>query len=118
MKLKRPELLRILMKWLDELLSNFEKTEDRIVENKVGFKSVSKNMVVNLTKRRKEILAEILKSIFKESIMPLTEKRSEVLDCLIMDLFSLTSKGFEGYDSFSFKDVVLSKISQYMSECV
>lgn len=64
LKLKKPELLRILMKWLDELLTNFEKTEERIIENKVGFKSTSRGMIVNLTKKRKEVLAETLKNVY------------------------------------------------------
>lgn len=71
------------------------------MENKVGFKSISKGMFVNLTKKRKEVLAQTLKKIYKEDIIPVTAKRTEVLDCLIMDLFNLTSKGFHGYDSFA-----------------
>jgi hypothetical protein len=35
-----------------------------------------------------------------------------------MDLFSLTAKGFEGYESFNFKEVIICKISQYLSESV
>lgn len=58
-------------------------------------------MTVNLTKKRKEVLAETMKNMYMESVIPVVGKRTEILDCLIMDLFNLTSKGFEGYESFA-----------------
>jgi hypothetical protein len=33
-------------------------------------------MVVNLTKKRKEVLSETLKNMYIESIVPVTEKRT------------------------------------------
>lgn len=116
LKLRRPELVRILLKWIDELLQYFERTDDRIVENKQGFRSVQPGMTITLTKKRKEALAEVLRNRFRDTIEPLIQKQTEILDCLIMDLFSLAGKGLEGFDSFDFEEVAICKISQHLSE--
>lgn len=68
LQLKAPELLRILVKWTEELLSNFQHADRKIVGNKSGFKSVTHGLSISLTLKRKEMLAENLRDIYHEDI--------------------------------------------------
>jgi hypothetical protein len=38
-RLKSPEILRILIKWIDELAAVFLNSTEKILDNRVGFKS-------------------------------------------------------------------------------
>lgn len=53
LNLKAPELLRILVKWAEELLCYFEKTDEKIIQNKSGFKSTTRGIGISLTLKRK-----------------------------------------------------------------
>jgi hypothetical protein len=68
LQLKAPELLRILVKWMGELMNNFLQSDKKIIQNKSGFKSVTRGLTISLTLKRKELLAETLRNIYKEDI--------------------------------------------------
>lgn len=65
LQLKAPELLRILVKWTEELASNFQHADKKIIGNKSGFKSVTRGLSISLTLKRKELLAQNLRNIYK-----------------------------------------------------
>lgn len=70
--LKSPELLRILIKWVNELFGILLRPAERILENKFNFKSVvgSPSMSVALTRKRKEKLINKLNSIYYNHVQP------------------------------------------------
>jgi hypothetical protein len=41
LNIKSPQIARILVKWIEELLANFFNPKPKILANKYGFKSVS-----------------------------------------------------------------------------
>jgi hypothetical protein len=51
--LKGPELLRILVKWAEELMGYFIRSDEKIIQNKSGFKSTTRGIGISLTLKRK-----------------------------------------------------------------
>ncbi len=63
LQLKSPEMVRILLKWMHSLSTTFDNVDQRVVENRVGFKPVLKGPSINLARKRKETLAKHIKRL-------------------------------------------------------
>lgn len=75
--LKSPELLRILIKWVNELYNILMHPDEKILQNMFNFKSVigSPSMSVALTRKRKDKLIAKLNSIYYDQVQPNKEIR-------------------------------------------
>lgn len=68
LNLKNPDILRVLTKWIEDLIKYFENTPVKVLSNKGGFKSTAHGQSIVLSYKRKESLAEKLDQIFKKEI--------------------------------------------------
>lgn len=97
LNIKSPQIARILVKWIEELLINFFNPRPKILANKYGFKSVSGvGMVLPL--RKKEVLLGHLEGINSERLTPIRTRRRRHMFMFLNEVFKLVVPGVVGYE--------------------
>lgn len=112
---KSPQIIRILVKWIDELFSNFMNS-NKVIENKLGFKSLLGVNIV-LPTGRKVALYEKLEQVFKKELKPYRLTGQRKLFTFIGDVMMMVQAGTEGTEYLNETEVVNSKIAQYLDSC-
>ena len=87
LQLKSPAMVRIVLKWMDSLSTIFDSVETRVLDNRVGFKSVLKGPSINLARKRKEVLANHIKRLKTERLAPLQDSLHKGAYVVMINMF-------------------------------
>jgi hypothetical protein len=82
----------------------------------VGFKPIIKGPSINLARKKKEALAKHLFKLVQKKMAPLKNTLHRDAYEMIMNLLSLVSTGFRGYEYMNKREVVVAKLAEYCSE--
>ena len=117
LQIKSTELLRILMKWCEELSSYFVKPEEKIYGNSSGFKTVKSGILpIKIPKSRLDELVANLKDIYESEVVEALKIEDSNIGYLVTDLIIMTLDGVNDYEFLNQREISIAKLSDYMNE--
>ena len=117
LEIKNPEILRVMMKWCEELLAYFTNPQKMIYNNKFGFKSVGLMIPMRLPKSRLDILVGNLRTAYERILKETQECERVGLSLMHNDLLTLASEGIcDGYEFLNNREMTILKFSEHLNE--